>query len=167
MPRYRSRSLQSPAEKNYVISSQDGIASGTSSNVIVANCNDGNLDQDVKIPCRIKAVYIMSAMAAEFISTTSSLAAACLIKDVGGSSFAALNPNAALSNVTQNQMIYWYRMLNGRSADTPTRHIGWIKIPKRHQIFNEGDLLRWVMNCSNPDTATWEHCSNFVYKYRQ
>jgi len=157
---------QSPAEKNYVVSNQAGIASGVSSNVVVANANDGNLDQDVKFPSRIKAVYIMSSFGTDSISQGGATGACCLIKDVGGSQFAALNPNAALSNVTQNQMIYWFRMEPGRVSDSPIRHIGWQKIPKRHQIFNEGDLLRWVMNIVNP-AIDWSHCSNFVYKYRQ
>ncbi len=166
MGRGSSRRPLIPVEKNYVISSQDGIASGTSANIIVAKSDGLANDNSVGIPAIIKAVYVMSSMSQNFISTTSPLTACCLIKDIGGSQFAALNPNAALSNVTQNQMIYWFRMNNGRLSDSQIRHIGWIKLPRRHQVFNEGDILRWVMNGSNPDTANWEHCSNFVYKHR-
>ncbi len=154
-----------PAEKNYVINSQDGIASGTSANLVLVKADDLGNDNSISFPGIVKAIYVMSSMAQANISTFAGIMAACLIKDIGGTQFSALNPQGPHSNQTQQQLIYWYRMNAGRISDSYIRHVGWIAIPKRHQIFNEGDALRWVMNDVNSEAQQWEHCTNVVYKH--
>lgn len=163
----RFTSQRVPSEKNYVSTNAAGQASGAAVNIIVAQSDNGIADNSMGIPATVKAIYVMSSMSLDSISVEGGTSAVALVKDIAGSMFAALNPNGALSNTTQQQCIYWFRMSPGRATDSPMRHIGWIKIPKRHQIFNEGDNLRWVMSITSiTPSIDWGHCSNFVYKHR-
>ena len=163
----RFTSQRVPSEKNYVATNAAGQTSGAAVNIIIAQSDNGIADNSMGVPAVVKAIYVMSSMSLDAISAEGGTAAVALVKDIAGSMFSALNPNAALSNTTQQQCIYWYRMSPGRATDSPTRHIGWIKIPKRHQIFNEGDNLRWVMSITSiTGGIDWGHCSNFVYKHR-
>ncbi len=157
----RSRSFN-PAEKNYVLSNASGQVTGSVVSVRFAHADGLSADESIGIPGRIKAVFVSSSLAPEAIAVGSTLAVG-LLKSPGDALFSGTNPNAILSNVTQQHMILWYRMMPTRE-DAALKFIGWVKIPKRHQIFNEGDSLRWNMSVTSVG-FDWSHCSNFVYKH--
>ncbi len=88
-----------------------------------------------------------------------------LLKAIGGATGSFSNPNGVLSNFTQQQTFLWIRM-TPKNIFSAHNFVGWVKIPKRHQVFNEGDSL--VLNTSISYTIgeTWSQCANFVYKWR-
>lgn len=154
------------SEKNYLINNAAATPSGTSINLVVVESNGGTGDNDVGIPARVKAIFIESSISVNTLGIGGTMALA-IVKDIGGTSFAALNPNGVLSNITQQQMFYFIRMSPSQS-NNPFRLFGWLKIPKRHQIFNEGDSLRHVMNVVTVGgSADWEHCTTHIYKHQK
>ncbi len=166
MPRksYGSRRFYSgpPAEKNYVVANGAGVTSGFLTEITVAHANNGTGDNDVKVASKIKAVFISASIAADTLSAADTMGV-LLAKLPGGISGSLSNPNGVLNNFTQAQTFVWLRM-TPRTQNTAHNFIGWVRIPPRHQIFNEGDELVWAM--SSGPTATYSHCSNFVYKHR-
>ena len=149
-----------PREKNYFISNSSGVATGTSTRITFAVADNGSADNSIHFPGKIKAVYVTGACATGTLVAGATMAA-ILVKDVGGAQFAALNPNGTLSNLTQQQTIFYTRM-SLHSSSNPLKFVGWIKIPRRHQIFNEGDELVWVYQCTNVG-SDYEHCTTFIY----
>jgi len=154
------------SEKNYVINNAAALPSGTNTNIVIAEANDGLGDNDIGVPGRVKAIFVESAISVDTLGI-GGLMAIAFVKDIGGTQFAALNPNGVLSNQTQQQMMYYVRMSPSQS-NNPFRLYGWLKIPKRHQIFNEGDLLRQVINVITVGgSADYSHCTTHIYKHQK
>lgn len=160
--RYYSRNYSGPvAEKNYVVSNGAGVTAGNHTVIVIAHANNGTGDNDVKIASRIKAIFVSAALGADTLSAADTMAVA-MVKIPGGTTGLS-NPNGPLSDFTQQQTFLWLRM-TPRTQNDAHNFIGWVKIPKRHQIMNEGDELVWSM--SSGPTSTFSHCTNFVYKHR-
>ncbi len=164
MPRRSSYSRKysgSPAEKNYTASNAAGVTAGALTVLDIANANNGSADGDVGFPCTIKAVFVSSSLAADTLSASDTFGV--LMAKIPGGASGLSNPNGVLNNQTQSWTFLWLRM-TPRTQNTAHNFIGWVKVPKRHQIMNEGDKLVWAI--SSGPTSTYSHCSNFVYKYR-
>ncbi len=162
MGRRFRRSMKQPGEKNYVITNAAGVPSGTVSSVIVADADDGILDDSVGVPGTVRAIFVSASIGVGTLVAGATMAI-WLGKDIGGGQFPTMDPNTVLANVTQQQTIYWLRM-QAHPTTNPMKFVGWLKIPRRHQIFNEGDRLRWNMNVTNAG-QDYDHCTNFVYKH--
>ena len=165
MPRrsfYSKRSSNSqPAEKNYVSTNGAGVTASFATVIDVADADNGSGDGDIAFPSTVKAVFVSASLAADTLSAADTFGV--LMAKVPGGASGLSNPNGPLNNQTQSWTFLWLRM-TPRTQNTAHTFIGWVKIPKRHQIFNEGDKLVWSM--SSGPTSTYSHCSNFVYKYR-
>ena len=164
MPRrlYSSKTyLRSPAEKNYLASNGAGVTSGALTVIDIAKANNGSGDSDVAFPATIKAVFVSASLAADTLSASDTFGV--LMAKIPGGAGGLSNPNGPLSSTTQSWTFLWLRM-TPKTQNNAHNFIGWVKIPKRHQIFNEEDKLVWAM--SSGPTSTYSHCSNFVYKYR-
>ena len=159
----RYRSTYSPAEKNYILTNQDGITSGNIITIDVVNADDASNEDSVKYPCRVKAVFVTCSVGAATLAT-GSFCAASISKSVGGVG-RVLNPAIALTNDAKSRTFWWIRMA-AHISTRPLKFVGWVRIPKRWQIFMEADRLVWNVTCTSVG-FTWEHCSNFVYKWRQ
>ncbi len=164
MPRrsYSSKRYSgSPAEKNYLSSNGAGVTSGALTVIDIAKANNGSGDSDVGFPCTIKACFVSASLAADTLSASDTFGV--LMAKIPGGASGLSNPNGSLNSQTQAWTFLWLRM-TPRTQNTAHNFIGWVKIPKRHQIFNEEDKLVWAI--SSGPTSTYSHCSNFVYKYR-
>jgi len=164
MPRrsYSSKKYSgSPAEKNYLSSNGAGVTSGALTVIDIADATNGSGEDDVGFPSTIKAVFVSASLAADTLSASDTFG--ILMAKIPGGATGLSNPNGPLNNQTQSWTFLWLRM-TPRTQNTAHNFIGWVKVPKRHQIFNEGDKLVWAM--SSGPTSTYSHCSNFVYKYR-
>lgn len=154
------RSMLPVAEKNYVLSNGAGVAAGTVSQIIIALADGLGNDNSVEFPCRVKAIYITGSIRSQTYlggGTTGFM----LYKDTGNAN-PAMNPNSVISNIGQQITFLWRRMSSTTGLPGITFD-GWVRIPKRFQIFNEGDALR----CSLSATAdVYDFCMNFVYKWR-
>lgn len=147
------------AEKNYVLNQATGVAGGTVSTLVVASADDLGNDNSVSFPCKIKMVYVVGALLQK-VQTAGGTLACAMYKDTGGAGV-IINPNAIIPNRDQIQMFWWQRMLEETLSLNAFKFAGWIRIPKRFQIFNEGDQLRFTLNA----TDNYDHCVNFVYKW--
>ncbi len=167
MPRrssYSRRSFSGPvAEKNYVVSNASGIGTGIQTTVDIAHCETISNDDSVSTGSKIKAVFISASLAADAVTGADTMGV-LLAKIPGGLIGNLSNPNGVLNGFTQQQTFVWLRM-TPRTQNFAHQFIGWVKIPPRHQIFNEEDKLVWSMSVSTPGN-TYSHCSNFVYKHR-
>ena len=162
--RYYSRKFSGPAaEKNYVSYNTSGIGTGVQTTVDIAHCDNASLDDSIKAASKIKAVFVTASLFADIESDAATMGV-LMAKIPGGLIGNLTNPNGALSSFTQQQTFLWLRM-TPRTQQTAHNFIGWVKIPPRHQIFNEDDKLVWSMSITVP-TGTYSHCSNFVYKHR-
>ena len=131
--------------------------------VDIAHCDNGTLDDSVQIASKIKAVFVSASVSSDIAAGPETMAI-LMAKIPGGLIGNLSNPNGALSSFTQQQTFLWLRM----APKLPTsahNFIGWVKIPPRHQIFNEDDKLVWSISAATP-SGTYNHCSNFVYKHR-
>ncbi len=163
MARSRFRPL---SEKNYLINNAAALPSGTTTSISVAVSNDGSADSSIGIPGRVKALMIQSAIYVDTLGIGGTMALA-ILKDIGGLQFLGFNPNGVLSNLAQQQMIYYIRM-SPSQANQPFKVFGWLKIPKRHQIFNEGDALVYKLNVVTVGgSADYSHCTTFIYKHQK
>lgn len=158
-----SRYSGPPAEKNYVASDQSGISTGSEVAVTIADADNQQNDNSMSLRSRLKAVFISSSISSETPDGAFQMGV-MLIKVPGGLVGNISNPNGALNDFTQQNCILWIRM-SPKDAANAHNFVGWYKIPRRHQIFNESDILQWRMSLITPGT-TWSHCSNFVYKWR-
>ncbi len=166
MPRRSFASRRSfsgpPAEKNYVVSNGAGVTAGAITILAIAESNGLAGDNDMKIPATLKAIFVSASLAADTLSAADTMGV--LIAKVGaGQSGSLSNPNGVLDNFTQTRTFMWLRM-TPRTQNTAHNFIGWVRVPPRFQIFNEGDQLVWSMSLG--PTSTYSHCTNFVYKHR-
>ena len=162
--RFYSKKYSGPvAEKNYVLYNTSAIGTGVQTTVDIAHCDNGTLDDSVQIASRIKAIFVSSAVYSD-TPTDADTMGVLIAKIPGGLIGNLSNPNGALSSFTQQQTFLWLRM-TPRPQATAHNFIGWVKIPPRHQIFNEDDKLVWSISIISP-SGTYSHCSNFVYKHR-
>ncbi len=162
----RFRSFKPMSEKNYLINNAAALPSATTTIINVATSNDGTGDADIGIPGKVKAVMIQSAISVDTLGI-GGLMALALLKDIGGDMFDSFNPNSVLTNTAQQQMIYYIRMSPSQS-NQPFKLFGWMKIPRRHQIFNEGDQLRYFINVITVGgSADYSHCTTFIYKHQK
>jgi len=146
-----------------VASSLSGTGTGVLTEVTIANCDNLATDNSVGFGSTIKAIFISSSVFTSIGSDASTMAIQ-LVKLDGNTTSALSNPNGTLNPFTQNMSIFWFRM-TPRTQNFAHNFIGWLKLPRRRQIFNEGDTLIWRMSVIIP-SGDWSHCSNFVYKWR-
>ncbi len=167
MPRrsYSSRKYSNGpvAEKNYVLSNAAGIGSGIQTTVDVAHCESGAFDDSVDTASKVKAIFVSASLAADVVTGADTMGV-LMAKIPGGLVGNLSNPNGILNGFTQQQTFLWLRM-TPRTQNFAHQFIGWVKIPPRHQIFNEDDKIVWSMSVTTPGN-TYSHCSNFVYKHR-
>ncbi len=150
------------AEKHYILSNAAGITAGTNSDVVIADSDNGTNNNSVKSASKVKAVFCSVSLAADTLSASDTFGV-LLCKVPGGLVGNVSSPNGVLNSFTQSITFMWLRM-TPRTQNTAHNFIGWVKVPPRHQVFNEGDTLLWRSN-SGP-TSTFSVCANFVYKSR-
>ncbi len=166
MPRrsFASRRSNGPvAEKNYVATNASGVGTGVATVVDIAHCETLGNDDSVDTGSVIKAVFVSASLSADVLQAADTLGV-LMAKIPGGLIGTLSNPNGVLSGFTQNLTFLWLRM-TPRTQNFAHQFIGWVKIPPRHQIFNEEDKLVWSMSITSVGN-TYSHCSNFVYKHR-
>lgn len=132
-----------PKEKHYV-QFDASLAAATQGSIQLAVADDGTADNSVKFPSRIRQVYIEFAFfgAAASINTGHRVTWA-LVKNPGGVyTTADIDTfNLEASNLV-GQIIRAGQMRTGNGAEQRYVFAGYIKIPRRHQVFNESDNLQ-------------------------
>ncbi len=154
------------SEKNYLINNAASVTSGTTTEIVVADANDDINDSSIGVPGKVKAIFIQSAVYVDTLGIGGTMALA-LVKDIGNTMYTGFNPNGVISNPHQQNMIYYVRM-SPSQANQPFKLFGWLKIPRRHQIFNEGDRLKYFINVVTVGgSADYSHCTTFIYKHQK
>lgn len=163
MARSRYRPI---SEKNYFVTNGAALPSGSLTALVIADADDGITDNSIGIPGRVKAVFIESAVSVDVLGIGGTMGIG-IVKDIGGNNFGTFNPNGQPSNEQQQQLIYFLRMSPSQS-NNPFRLFGWLKIPRRHAIFNEGDKLRMNISVTTVGgSADYSHCTTFIYKHQK
>ena len=148
------------ADKNYVLSNGSGIAAGTTTSIVLVSADGAGNDNSVEFPCKVQAIYlVMNARSAT--DAGGGTFAVAMYKNPGNA-LGAFNPNNTFTNVMQSHIFWWQRMSNN-SQGLGVVFNGWVKIPKRFQIMNEGDTIVLGINFT---VDAYSHCTNAVYKWR-
>ncbi len=135
------------------------MPANTPTNIVIAHANNGTGDNDIKLPGTVKAVFVSASLYSDTATGVETMGV--LMAKLPGGSGLLSDPNGVLDAFTQQQTFLWLRM-TPRTQNFGHQFIGWVKIPPRHQIFNETDQLVWRMSMN----SVYNHCTNFVYKHR-
>lgn len=138
----RRRFSRPPKEKHYV-QFDASVAAATQGNILLAVADDGAAANSVKFPSSVKQIYIEFSFfgAAASINTGHRITWA-VIKNPGGKyTTASLDTFDIEASNLVGQVIRAGQMRSGNGAEQRYVWAGYIKIPRRHQIFNEADTL--------------------------
>lgn len=164
------RSLRSPAQKNYFQTFTTGIVGGVVTNYNLAVASSGAHPDGISIvewPSRIKAIWVDYTGVFD-VTPAAVLQAVCLLRKNPGTQFGV--PSAANMTGIGNSgfaanVIFSLQGAPGTNLGGENfRFRGWLKIPPRHQVFNESDSLQWITYMG---TNTHTDCLLSTYKWRQ
>lgn len=163
---FRQMVQRSPAQKNIVQTFGSARVAGTpfvQSFVDANNAPDGI--SAVSWPCTIKMFYIDLAIHTDAAPATPSEAVFVVYKNSGG---ALANPTAANLTALGNWAGKVYTFLSLQDSLTSSaarlRYVGWVRIPKRYQVFNESDTMNLAMVNL---VGAWTGSHMIIYKWRQ
>lgn len=162
----RSRFRGSPAQKNVTqwIANAVGAATANAQDFVIASGTPDGLN-DVEYPSTVKMIFLDVTLTVDAVPATPSQQTLIIWKNQGTQ---GTNPThaqlVALGNWAGNsKVLFTVGNMQSNTANV-LRYRGWVRIPRRHQIFNENDVMTIV--ASNAIGA-WSWCGVVIYKWRQ
>lgn len=167
MPFHRRRGTFSLAQKNIFQEFASAIAPNVVNISQIVNAS-GAADgiSAVDFPCTIKAIHLDLSVLPDVAGAITTQSTVVIFKSPANSVAVPIGADlTAQGNSVLASYIIWSFQGANPTVGTPVhRFFGWIKIPRRFQIFNEGDLLRIA---SVTSAVAHTRCTRVVYKWRQ
>lgn len=168
--RRRSFRLRQPAQKNYYQNISNGVAlnvASTNLDLVNASGTPNGVDQ-IDYPSTVAMVYLDVTLVYETAPALLPENVIILWKNPGNNmgsptpaQLLALGNWQGVSEVIQA----WQGIPGTYNPDNNSMRIrGWIRIPRRHRIYNENDRLRLSFGSNNASTVSI--CTLGVYKWR-
>lgn len=169
--RRRFNQQRLPGSKNYVPVTASGVASGVASAVDVANAVvTPAAVVDVNYPCRIKSIYLDMSLYFTAAPVAGGRIDWLMFKSPSSSiTNAVADPDTGLYAFSGNAIPYVFAAgrgnpgQEGNAGTSQYRIVGRIKVPKRFQLMNQEDSIRFNAKGTG---ATWGMCGMFTYLWR-
>lgn len=171
--RFRRRSLRfnrQPAQKNYNQAIGNAVAINVAANLIAVVNASGTPDgiSQVDYPATVKMFYIDYTLAHDAIPAVVPEVVVAIWKNPGNNMTVPTPANLlALGNWTGVSQVFFVAQGSPgvyAGDNNQLRIRGWIRIPRRHQVMNEGDRI--YISAGSNNAATVTICNLNVYKWR-
>lgn len=166
--RRRIRSLISPAQKNYFQTIANGVAAATVAEYEIVRATgapDGIAQVD--FPARVKMIYLDITMVSESAAPVVLPEAVIIIRKNEGNLYgvpAVASLTGIGNSAFASKVFFTMQGVPGTQEGFQLRYRGWIRVPPRLQVFNEGDTMEIETTMTQ---VLRTDCILCIYKWRQ
>lgn len=167
MVRFRSsrrrQSMLSPWVKNVLQIQTVGQVAGTPLSLQLAKADNGTDDDSTSFPALIKAMYFDLTILSSAGVTAGQRIAYALWFDPAD---VLVNTASTITMDPQFKRQAWFMgqgQPGGQGVGVPYRIVGWIKIPKKYQLLQENDAIRFNIEGA---LAAFDICGLVIYRWR-
>lgn len=160
----RFRAYRPPFRKNIVQNSNFDLVAATQTVevLVTAPATLAGGTSEVLQGARIKAIWLELYLFSGGVATARNISFAAVFKNPGGILLVPSINTLGASNVRGNTFFFTRGIPGTQVSGSPLVWRGWLRVPKKFQVFHEGDLLQLILR---NDVDSGSYCFLCIYKW--